>query len=284
MGQTLQVVLAGADPTLEIGAKFYPRAFDARPRGPAEACSVDMGVDLAPARGNVAPLLTFFSGTQPEGGTPTAVALGEVRAYIEAHRDPGVLRFVILATDGGPNCNPDTGVPYDACLCTGVPTDCTTDPSFGPYNCIDEMNAESEMGRLFSGDGVPVYVIGIDDPTRPDLADVLDRMATAGGRPREVPGERRFYSVRRPDDLRGALTAITESISRCVFTLSPAPGGNGDIELSVDGRPVTRDPMHHEGWDFSTPTHTELSIFGSVCDDITRAGSTVTAQVLCPST
>ncbi len=282
MGRTLSAVLTGADPTLEIGAKFYPRVFADRPGSPMEACSVSMGIDLAPARGNAGALLSIFTRTQPEGGTPTALALDEVRSFIEGHPDPGVPRFVILATDGGPNCNPDTGIPFTECLCTGVPTDCTTDPTFGPYNCIDEDRTLRVVRELFTTDGAPVYVIGIDDPTRPDLADVLDRMAVAGGRPRDVAGERQFYSVRRPDDLRGALTTITDSISRCVFTVMPTPGPGADLDVRLDGALVPRDAGHVEGWDFTGGTRAEVTFFGSACEQITAVGGAVTAEVLCP--
>jgi hypothetical protein len=124
-------------------------------------------------------------------------------------------------------------------------------------------------------------VIGIDDPTRPDLADVLDELAVAGGRPRDVAGERRFYSVRRPDDLRGALTTLTDSISRCVFTVRPAPGSSADLDLRVDGVPVARDTGHVEGWDFDGGSHGEVTLFGSACDRVT-AGGMITAEVVCP--
>jgi hypothetical protein len=280
-GETLGVVLADADPILEIGAKFYPRVFVTEPSGPAVACSVDRGIDLVPARANAPYLLAIFRTTPPVGGTPTAAALDEVRRFIESQPNDGLPRFVILATDGGPNCNPDTGVPSSECLCTGTRDMCLV-PEFGPYNCIDELRTLEVIRALFGSDGVPVYVIGIDDPTRPDLGDVLDRMAVAGGRPRGVAGERQFYSVRRPDDLRGALTTITESISRCVFTVAPAPGANADLEVRVGGVAIPRDPTHTDGWDFNDPAHRELTMFGSACERVTAGAAAVEADVFCP--
>ena len=282
LGTTLGTVLTDADPLLDIGAKFFPGVVREGPDvTPEEACSVDPGIDLPPARGNVPALLATFARTGPGGGTPTAPALEEVRAFFERRPAFGVPRFVVLATDGGPNCNPDTGVPPDRCVCTGPPTTCTDNPTFGPYNCLDEPSTLPVIEGIFSTFDAPVYVIGMDDPTRPDLADVLDRMAVAGGRPRDVPGERRFYSVRRTEDLRGALTTITESIARCVFNVAPIPRPAATVEVRIDGVLVARDGTRSEGWDFSNPDRSELTLFGGACGRVTATDGTVTAEILC---
>jgi hypothetical protein len=282
LAQTLESVLSGADPLLELGAEFYPRAIPGAST-PEEACSVDTGIDLAPARGNAGELLDFFTSTQPAGGTPTALGLEEARAFFERRPDLRLPRYVVLATDGGPNCNPDTGIPVETCVCTDSrPRACVLDPVVGPYNCLDEVRTLDAVRGLATDLGIPVYVIGMDDPTRPDLADVLDRMAVAGDRPREEPGERRFYSVRRPDDLRGALTTITESVSRCVFNVAPVPAPTDAVELRVDGLFVPRDPTRSEGWDFTTSSRSELTLFGGTCERVTRTGAEVIAEIVCP--
>lgn len=281
LARTLAEVLAGADPLLELGAEFYPR-FDPGAATPEEACSVDTGIDLTPARANTERLLELFDTTQPAGGTPTALGLEEARAFFERRPDSRLPRYVVLATDGGPNCNPDTGVSHETCVCTGEPEMCLIDPVFGPYNCLDDVRTLEIIRGLFTELDIPVYVIGMDDPTRPDLADVLDRMADAGGRPREIPGERRFYSVRRPDDLRSALTTITESVSRCVFTVAPVPAPSASVEVRVGGVFVPRDPTRTEGWDFTTASRAELTLFGGACERVTRTGDEVVAEVACP--
>lgn len=283
LADTLGEVLRDADPLLEIGAKFYPRWTDEPPTTAEEACTTSPGMDLVPARNNHGALLRLFTTTQPRGGTPTAVALSEVRDYLSRQLSPGVPRFVILATDGGPNCNPDTGVHHSRCLCTGRPADCSDSPTFGPYNCIDEDRAVAATRSLFEGLGVPVYVIGMDDPTRPDLADVMDRMAVAGGRPREVPGERQFYSVRRTADLQGALETITDSISRCVFALSPPPL-TAVLELTLDGVSVPHDLLRSEGWDFTRTDRSEITLFGDACERASRSDGQVVAEITCPAT
>src|SRR5690606_33323307 len=139
---------------------------------------------------------------------------------------------------------------------------CTVDPFFGPYNCLDDVRTLEIIRAVFADLDIPVYVIGMDDPTRPPLADVLAQAAITAGRPREEPGERRFYSVRRPDDLRGALPTITDSISRCVFTISPVPAATDEVELRVGDVFIPRDPTRAEGWDFTTSSRSEITLFG----------------------
>jgi len=279
LGTTLGDVLSGGDPLLEVGAKVYP-SVDMPISTPMEACMVDPNIDVAPGPGRVSQLVELLNTTIPAGGTPTAEALGAAERFFVGRPSPGVPRFIVLATDGGPNCSPDPDVPHTECVCTGGPMDCL-DPTFGPYNCIDEGNTVDVITRLFGELSIPVYVIGIDDPSRPDLADVLDRMADAGGRPRDVPGARRFYSVGRRDELEGALTTITETIARCVFELSPVPPLDATLELDMDGLLIARDGTRTEGWDFTAPDRSEITLFGGACARVTGADATVSADILC---
>lgn len=283
VGDVLGQVLADADPLLEVGGKFYPQ-FNLDPAGPEEACAVDEGVDLPPARGNADRLLGVFSTTSPAGGTPTAFALEEVRDFYARRPAANIPRFVILATDGGPNCNPDTGVSRFECVCTGQPDSCASPDAaeFGPYNCLDEARTIAAIEDIFGTHEIPVYVIGILDPTRPDLADVLDRMAVAGGRPREMPGEREFYDVGDPAELRGALMTITDSIAECVFVMQPAARETDIVTVSIDGVMIPRDTSRVDGWDFTTSERGEITLFGGACERVTRTGGEVIAHIECP--
>jgi len=282
LGDTLTDVLEDRDPLLEIGAKFYPSVFGPIPGDmPMQACVVDMGIDVPPARGRLGRIRDLFNSTSPAGGTPTAAALNEVARFYASRPAPGVPRFVVLATDGGPNCSPDPPEDHTTCLCTGGPMDCLDDV-FGPLNCIDDVRTIEVIRRLNEDLEIPVYVIGIDDPTRPDLADVLDQMAIAGGRPLgEEEATRRFYSVGERDELEGALTTIADTIARCVFELSPVPPPAARVEVAVDGLIIPRDGTRSEGWDFTAPDASEITIFGGACERVTATDGDVTAEILC---
>lgn len=280
MASALQEVLADADPLLRFGAMLYP---DVEPgsSGPEALCNVDPGVDLPPARNNEGALNDLLASTDPNGGTPTAVGLREVREFFEANPAPDVPRSVVLATDGAPNCNPDTGVHRSRCVCTSERSFCL-DPMVGDYNCLDEDRTLTEISGLFMELGIPVYVVGIENPARPDLGDVLDRMAVAGGRPRDEPGERRFYDVQAPADLEAAFTSITDGITRCTFSVRRPPADDATVEVRVAREPVPHDPTQVDGWDFTADDRSEITLFGSPCERAAMAGVRVTANVTCP--
>src|SRR5690606_21029483 len=121
-----------------------------------------------------------------------------------------------------PNCNPDTGVDPAVCVCTTERDDCGISPA-GPYNCLDDGRTLMLMDEIHSVHDIPIYVVGIDNRDREDLVDVLERMAVAGGRPRDLPGERAYYSVREPDDFAEALDTVNRLIADCTFVVSSRP-------------------------------------------------------------
>ncbi len=276
----LSDALLPIDHRLEVGAKFFPRRFyPYEPHDEFLACQIDRGMDLSPAPFNAAELLEFFHETFPEGGTPTTAGLEEVRSFLVGSSRLGVSRFVVLATDGGPNCDPDaTFGPH--CVCTGPPEYCEPGTG-GTYNCLDDERVLRVIEGISGGLGVPVFVVGIDDPSRPDLADLLDEMAVTGGRPRPEPSERRFYSVRRPEELGEALGSITESIARCVFTVSPRAAGSPRLEVRLDGELIPYDPDRLFGWDWTDVAAGELTFFGEACERATLPDVRVTASVAC---
>ena len=288
--QTLAAVLAETDPTVRVGAKFFP-AENFWPPGSWEPdmCRVEPSLDLEPIAGRLDRLLSFFRTTSPLGGTPTAEALEEVRIRFARRSGDGVPRFVVLATDGGPNCNPDPEIPPPDCYCTGQPYTC--DPSPRPVgvgetaalNCLDEDRTIDRIEFIFRDSDVPVYVIGLGSPSRPELLDVLDRMAVAGGRPRPDGGERRFYDVQEPEDLRSALDTITRSILRCTLQVSPpGPDDPTTVFVTIDGRYVRHDHLRDDGWDFTNDERTELTLFGTACAEMMDEAAEIAATVECP--
>jgi hypothetical protein len=138
------------------------------------------------------------------------------------------------------------------------------------------------MTETFTRFGIPIFVIGIADSSRPALSAYLDRMAIAGGRPRMEPGGRSFYSVRSPEELDGAFRQITGSISRCAFISPSVPVDEMTFSVEVNGRVVPRDPM--SGWTWVNRARGELELHGAVCDEANGPGGVVVAIVdSCPS-
>jgi hypothetical protein len=208
-----------------------------------------------------------MAATDPAGGTPTAPAIAETRRQLETSPHPR--RAIVLATDGAPNCNPDLTTP--GCICTVAPMLC--EATGGGAACLDELRTAAVIGETHEAFGIPVYVVGIDDPLDPTLAGVLDRLAVAGGRPRTT-GPRRFYSALSSRELDEALALVTSRIALCGFTLASIPANEEALVVSLDGVPLA-----DRDWTWIDREHGEIEILGDGCDQV-RLGAHVDATVL----
>jgi hypothetical protein len=261
---------ADLDPRVNVGAEFYPQPLDPMTMPePEVSCATTPGIDVPVSPTGRARILEIFRTTTAFGGTPTAEALAEASNALRSSTTPR--RFIVLATDGGPNCNSSIGFPCT--VCTGVPTDCETFE--GRFSCLDERRTVDTITGAAST-GIPVFVIGIEDPTRPDLADVMDRMAIAGGRPR-MGSRRSFYSVRTAAELREALAIITSSISECGVVSPSVPADDSTFSLTIDGEVIPRGEM--DGWSWTNRSVGELELFGTWCERAREPGAEIVAIV-----
>ena len=261
---------------LSVGVKMYPDAVE-NPGLPSVACAVTPGLDVRIASGNSSALAQAFQAQGPSGGTPTALAIEAARRELEKRPSDGTPRFMVVATDGAPNCNPR--VPPNECVCTWVPETCA-DPVTGPYLCLDDRETLAAIDRTVQ-DGVPVYVIGISDPN-PIFIDTLNRMAVAGGRPR-TGSSKRYYDVSRMAELEDAFTSIVASVAECVFILKGnklRPEDIGTVE--IDGREIPRDVTRQNGWDITSEQRGEVTLFGPACERAQEPRVKIIATAACP--
>src|SRR5262249_39088811 len=136
-------------------------------------------------RGPVASMVLSTTAVDAFGGTPTAATLRALAPRLTALSGR---TFVILATDGGPNCNPDSACGADRCMiniehqsdsCTpGGTLNCCASDLFGPRNCLDDDATSAAIADLARA-GIPTFVIGV--PGSVPYAAALERMAVAGG-------------------------------------------------------------------------------------------------------
>jgi hypothetical protein len=216
---------------------------------------------------------------RPFGGTPTAAtfrALTPELATLEGHT------FAVLATDGGPDCNPEvTSCAIDECTpnLSPDPSDPGCTPTFNccgpihgnPENCLDAVRTVAAVAALKEA-GVLTFVIGL--PSSEAFANVLDEMATAGGTAQTT--EPLYYPVGLNADgqadstaLDSALTAIaTRIITSCDLTLEdPPPSGPDLINVVLDGKTVPQ--RGSNGWALDGKT---VTLFGQACDQLQEAG------------
>lgn len=197
--------------------------------------------------------------TAPGGGTPTAPTLLVARNQLTALGAQGGQRAVIIATDGGPNCNESLN--GDTCRCVSTPDQCQ---SFSA-NCLDDVNAIAAASQL-NQSGFPVFVLGIDGALA--FGDVLTRLAQAGG-------TNNFFGINSADSLAQTIEDIATRVGSCRFDLPGAPNADR-LTVTVDGAPIGRDTNRQNGWDLIDVDTVEL--FGAACTTASQATQNVSIQ------
>ncbi len=216
------------------------------------------------------------------GSTPTTVTLQNVLAYLLS-APTGHTQYVLLVTDGVPNCNssldPFTctcpGGDPTACTCPGGdPTSCTPVPEA----CLDDAAAYAVLDALLAN-GIKTYVLGMGMGLRAGDVDIMNAMAARGG-------TEHFYAAEDPGSILGTFEAIMGTIVlSCTFDLHPT----GDVDpaqvnLYVGDEVVPQDPDHVDGWDYVEGDPDSVEFYGPICETILSGDVTsVRAGYGCPT-
>jgi hypothetical protein len=219
-------------------------------------------------------IASALAGLSTCGGTPIALSLQSAGAYLDTLTD-GHPKYILLATDGGPNCN--ASLDGSSCICTN-PLGC----SLNNENCLDHERTYGVLDDLCSRD-IETFVLGMGGASTFDW--VMTAMAAHG-----CTGD--AYAA---DDLTGitdALTAIAGSVATCEFELTCAdiPNLNRVNFFSEPGHvPIPRDETHTRGWDWSDPCDAgdetgTVEFYGVDCENIlSGVYETITGEFGCPT-
>lgn len=309
MTQALSATLPTYQDNINFGLELFP--YD--PNGiditsPSSSCNVPSGdpnvavnVPIAAGASNLTAITQFVAGQTPAGGTPTAKALAQAYAYFtqgDGKALPGS-KWILLATDGGPNCNSSLSCGPDTCTQNldgkcGDGTDpnlncCDTSTASGAaaqanLSCLDQQAVVTQITQLKAA-GVQTYVIGI--PGSEAYATTLDAMANAGGVP-NTSGAHAYYAVSGSNaltDLQTALnTIITQLVKTCDVKLNDSPLDLSKVQTVMDcqlvpalpnNKPPAADSGVQDGFyiDYSqSPAHVVLT--GTYCNRIMTVGAT----------
>ncbi len=226
MKQALQIVLPAQDANIHFGLALYPAD---------DTCGA--GVTVTPiAANNALNVLAQIAPVQPDGATPTHTSLDAAKSYFASVPVNPDGRYVLLATDGLPNCNGGEA----------------GDPS----------NSQSiAAAQSLANAGIPVYVIGFGDVSVADPG-FLNQMASAGG-----TGS--FFAANSPTELQAALQQISGTVTQasCNFQLATVPADQTKLGVTIDGVAVPRDPSHQIGWDYDAATNS-ITFYGDTCEGI----------------
>jgi hypothetical protein len=262
-----------------FGAAVFP--------GLADGNGCDMGREVLSVRRGDEPPGTYGPTTlalaqatniPASGGTPTAATLDALTPKLLALKGR---TFVVLATDGGPNCN--TAATCGASQCQlnieGFcgPENCCSPAAQGPSYCLDAQPTLDAVTTLAAA-GIQTFVIGM--PGSAAYATLLDQLAIAGGTART--GSPRYYRVDSTDTaaLEAALSQVAARVvGTCTLPLGAVPEDPARVNVFLDGQPVPKDPS--DGWRVEGQT---VELLGATCARV-LAGEVLSVRVItgCPT-
>jgi Mg-chelatase subunit ChlD len=287
LGAALGTALDAAKSNVAFGLDFYPFGDDRDPMATVEWCTMpttaDVLVPIGPGTTTVPTITDALADYAPAGGTPTAAALARALDYFTTG-DGAALegdRYVLLATDGGPNCNSSLECEAETCTlnmegvdCGGNCCDPNLDPD-GPTSCLDEDETVAQVEALADA-GVKTFVVGI--PGTQAYADTLDAMATAGlaENPEAPPSYYRVESMGGTEGLAEVLTRITRGVIRsCRLQLTSTPEDpdyEGLLNVEIDGNDVPQ--MGDDGWVVDRTTEPPTIVLkGATCEHMESHGA-----------
>jgi hypothetical protein len=192
---------------------------------------------------NASAVTTTLAGVQFNGqtGTPTRRVLQASTSYLTGLTDQNP-KFMLLATDGEPNC------------ATTSASSLNMDDATGTDQAVKDALAM----------GIPTFVVGIGNT---NAAASLNQLAMDGGKP-QTGGTTSYYQVNDAAALSTALSTIVGQAASCSFNIGTPPDGTTAVGLGVfgDGNKITMDPSN--GWSFKDTTMTTIILNGSICDQV----------------
>lgn len=219
----VRAVIPSLDANLHMGLLIFPDP---------GSCSVPSTPQVTIRMPSASTIISALAARGPTGTTPTLQALQTAESYFRANATTR-RRFIVLATDGAPNCGYDDG-------------DVTT-----------------RIRSIRSGFGVDTFVLGIPG-TDTSLRGPLNDFANAGGRPRA--GATAFYEAGSTSEFETALRAITASAASCTYRFATRPTDPLRVTVQFDGRAIARDRAN--GWDYTDATGTEIRFYGGACTQL----------------
>lgn len=286
MQTALAQALAKVQDDINFGMVLFPavRAADALPTEYEMACTVDEGsaavdVPITSGAAAVTAISSQLKATKPAGGTPTAKALKAAYDYFvtgEGATKPGD-NYVLLATDGGPNCNASNACndQADKCTCyidsggTNAATCCNNKGIL----CLDDESVLSQIQAL-AAHNIPTFVVGV--PGTEAYSTYLDAFAEAGGKvnPDASQGTK-YYKVEVTGGVQGLVdvfsTITTQLVRSCDIDLKTPPSDPKKVNVAIDCDVIKRSD---DTWTLDTTSDpAKLLLKGATCERVQTAGA-----------
>jgi hypothetical protein len=296
--EALTAALASSTNQVRYGLVMYPYS-EGEPI-PAECglrcCELPVGgaavnVPIKDASESVPAILEKLADTNPGGGTPTAKALAAAYDYYKTGAGvnlPAGDRYVMLATDGGPNCSDATKCESATCTadmdkqgsCGTKTVNCCAESlassGGGPTLCLDETGVLDQIKKLRE-EGIKTFVVGI--PGTENYKTYLTRFADAGGAPDPKNEALKYYEVTAAQGVEGltqTFKSITESLVRsCDVKLASAPVDSGKLNVAVECQLLQQGEGDAVNWVYNENADDPIiAIKGDTCTRIETQGVT----------
>ncbi len=204
----------------------------------ADCGSGSVVTDIGPQSGTS--INAALGSINPDGGTPTDQTMNGALAYYQSIAENPNGRFVLLATDGEPNC----GLVGDE-----------QDPTVA--------ESVAAIARLTSA-GIPTFVLGFGGTVNNEPL-TLKMMADAGGTDD-------YFAANNSDELEIALAAIAAEVGvvSCTIRLDQVPDLPGELEVYIDGTAIELGGA--DGFSYDEGTNS-ITFNGAACDQLKDGGT-----------
>ena len=192
---------------------------------------------------NATEISTALAATSPNGGgTPITESMSVAATYLNSLFDESE-KYLLLATDGAPNCSSDMTLSCDTCVGTQSGGLCYTQT-----DCLDDVLALEMATEIHDDWNIDIYVLGVGGVLGA-WDDVMTGIAEAGG-----TGD--YFPAASTTEIEDALSEIAAEAMVCTFTVDWDSLGEGvsddpgQVNMYADGEivPYSEDCSNPDGW------------------------------------
>ena len=289
----LSAALDASKDRIAFGLDLFPAPTDPTKPIPLDCKDVccqmpltpDVTVPIESGATGVPKIVSALNATAPGGGTPTAAALARAYDYFTTGAGAGLDgdKYVLLATDGGPNCNKNLDCSTDTTHCTiNLEGNCNSSqptvnccPKGYGEGCLDDQSTVDQLTKL-AGAGIKTFVVGI--PGSEAYSTFLDQFATAG-QETNPNGPPLYYRVDASGGVAG-LTKVftditTQLVTSCEIPLTTPPRDPGKVNVAINCQLIrTSGTDGTDGWTLDQSTDPQQIVLqGTLCRYVQQKGA-----------
>ena len=180
-------------------------------------------------------ITTTVNGITPANSTPT----GPTLQYLDSSTNCPQLfdstrdNYIILATDGMPNCPNSGGNGPTQAILNAI--NALTDPYTNDYSAWPDFGLTLSAVIGLNANNILTFVIGLGDANDPvhSSPNFLNRLALAGGEPQSTTTTPYYYPATSAASLNNVLMQIGNSVLSCKIKTALDPGTDTTLDVNL---------------------------------------------------